>query len=131
MIERRIMTQFMIVKNGDAIKCLNCGMVSHHPKDVSYRYCGKCHRFMDMSLMDKMGKDPGILMDMGPDATVQFLNQHFRETALKKLVTSLEEIKKDSEAAHAKIDRDAKYFNALIWAIAAVGFLSIFLRLLY
>lgn len=27
------------------IVCPRCGSVSHHPKDISERYCGKCHRF--------------------------------------------------------------------------------------
>lgn len=51
--------------------------------------------------------------------------------SLEELVESLEEIRKDSEAEHAKIDRQAKYLNIFIWVLAGVGFLSIFLRLLY
>ena len=27
------------------IVCPRCGAVSHHPKDISERYCGRCHRF--------------------------------------------------------------------------------------
>jgi hypothetical protein len=30
-----------------AIKCLICERVSYHPKDISERYCGFCHRFHD------------------------------------------------------------------------------------
>jgi ribosomal protein S27AE len=30
-----------------AIKCLKCGLTSHHPEDVRQRYCGKCHVFHD------------------------------------------------------------------------------------
>ena len=30
-----------------AIKCHTCGLTSYHPKDVSHRYCGKCHIFHD------------------------------------------------------------------------------------
>jgi hypothetical protein len=29
------------------IVCPRCGAVSHHPKDISERYCGRCHRFHD------------------------------------------------------------------------------------
>lgn len=29
------------------IVCPRCGVVSHNPKDVSERYCGRCHRFHD------------------------------------------------------------------------------------
>lgn len=27
------------------IVCPRCGSVSHHPQDISERYCGRCHRF--------------------------------------------------------------------------------------
>lgn len=29
----------------DGITCPQCGMTSHHPKDVSEKYCGNCHQF--------------------------------------------------------------------------------------
>lgn len=29
----------------EAITCLLCGRTSHHPKDISERYCGNCHMF--------------------------------------------------------------------------------------
>jgi hypothetical protein len=29
------------------IVCPRCGAVSHHPKDITERYCGRCHRFHD------------------------------------------------------------------------------------
>lgn len=38
---------FAILENGLAIKCLHCGMTSHNPNDVAFRYCGNCHRFHD------------------------------------------------------------------------------------
>lgn len=28
-----------------AIKCLECGRTSHHPKDIAELYCGNCHKF--------------------------------------------------------------------------------------
>jgi ribosomal protein S27AE len=28
-----------------SITCPKCGMTSHHPKDISERYCGRCHQF--------------------------------------------------------------------------------------
>ncbi|KKM93620.1 hypothetical protein LCGC14_1206510 [marine sediment metagenome] len=27
--------------------CPNCGMVSHHPDDISHQYCGNCHKYVD------------------------------------------------------------------------------------
>lgn len=27
------------------VVCPRCGAVSHHPKDITERYCGRCHRF--------------------------------------------------------------------------------------
>jgi hypothetical protein len=52
------MTRYEIVEGGEAIKCLACGLTSHHPKDVEHRYCGKCHVFHnDEDLKDKLGVD--------------------------------------------------------------------------
>lgn len=31
------------------IVCPRCGAVSHHPKDITERYCGRCHRFHEES----------------------------------------------------------------------------------
>ena len=28
-----------------SIRCLLCGLISYHPRDVSERYCGHCHIF--------------------------------------------------------------------------------------
>lgn len=36
---------YRILDHGYAIQCLHCGLISHHPEDVTHRYCGKCHRF--------------------------------------------------------------------------------------
>ncbi len=36
---------YEIIEDGKAIKCLNCGLTSWHPKDVQHRYCGNCHEF--------------------------------------------------------------------------------------
>ncbi len=30
---------------GMSIQCLLCGLISHHPRDVEERYCGRCHSF--------------------------------------------------------------------------------------
>jgi hypothetical protein len=38
---------YEIVEEGQAIKCLVCGLTSWHPQDVEYRFCGKCDRFHD------------------------------------------------------------------------------------
>jgi ribosomal protein S27AE len=32
---------------GNTITCALCGLTSHHPDDVSRRYCGRCHEFLD------------------------------------------------------------------------------------
>lgn len=29
----------------DAILCTRCGAISHHPQDVTQRYCGRCRLF--------------------------------------------------------------------------------------
>ena len=34
-------------EDGKSIKCLRCGMTSHHPTDVEQRYCANCHVFLD------------------------------------------------------------------------------------
>lgn len=31
-----------------SITCPVCEMTSYHPKDIEYRYCGKCHQFHDL-----------------------------------------------------------------------------------
>lgn len=36
---------YTINLDGSAITCLRCGLTSHHPMDVSHRYCGQCHVF--------------------------------------------------------------------------------------
>lgn len=35
---------YQVLRGGetDAILCLRCGAVSHHPADVAQRYCGRC-----------------------------------------------------------------------------------------
>lgn len=38
----------LLVDGGNAIMCLQCGMVSHNVNDVAQRYCGSCHRFHAM-----------------------------------------------------------------------------------
>lgn len=30
-----------------SVVCPGCGVESHHPKDIEYRYCARCHRFHD------------------------------------------------------------------------------------
>jgi hypothetical protein len=44
-------------RNADAepptfITCPQCGMTSHNPNDVAYRYCGNCHQFHDQMRPD-------------------------------------------------------------------------------
>ena len=60
------MNDYLIIKNGKAIRCMKCGIVSHHPKDVEFKYCSKCDRFLESSLeywskydQDKLAEDLG------------------------------------------------------------------------
>ncbi len=39
--------QQLLQEAGASITCPRCGMTSHNPKDVLYRYCGNCHQFHD------------------------------------------------------------------------------------
>lgn len=39
------MKTYLLVQGGTAILCLRCGLVSHHPKDISELYCGHCHQY--------------------------------------------------------------------------------------
>jgi len=40
------MTYELLEEEGrPAIRCLVCGLVSHHPDDVDNLYCGRCHKF--------------------------------------------------------------------------------------
>lgn len=32
-----------------SITCPTCGMTSYHPKDIEFRFCGKCDKFHDGS----------------------------------------------------------------------------------
>lgn len=45
---RNVQIPFMLFTNegGEyAIKCGACGLTSHNPSDVKYRYCGSCKKF--------------------------------------------------------------------------------------
>jgi len=37
--------RFVILNEGQAIKCLTCGHTSWHPDDVRQRFCGYCKVF--------------------------------------------------------------------------------------
>ena len=43
------------------IKCLICGMVSYHPKDIEYRYCGNCRRFHPILDSERDRQRDGVL----------------------------------------------------------------------
>lgn len=51
-------TEYVIAEDGRSITCLCCGLTSHNPNDVAYRYCGGCHRFMgdDIASLGKSEK---------------------------------------------------------------------------
>lgn len=36
-----------IVEKPPSFTCPRCGAVSYNPHDISYRYCGRCHVFVD------------------------------------------------------------------------------------
>lgn len=59
------MKTYEIVEDGQAIKCLVCGMTSWHPKDVEHHFCGKCDSFHDdlasvAELVDARGLGPRV-----------------------------------------------------------------------
>ncbi len=33
-----------------AFTCPHCGRVSHNPTDIAQRYCGACHRFLEVEI---------------------------------------------------------------------------------
>ncbi len=45
---------YEIINDGEAIKCLKCGMISHQPMDVKYRWCGKCNICLDPLMVDEV-----------------------------------------------------------------------------
>jgi hypothetical protein len=40
--------EYMVSETHSAILCLTCGMVSRNPNDVSNKFCGNCHKFLDV-----------------------------------------------------------------------------------
>jgi hypothetical protein len=38
----------------ESFTCPDCGRTSHHPMDVTNRYCGACHRFHPLSARDEL-----------------------------------------------------------------------------
>jgi hypothetical protein len=38
---------------GPYIVCPRCGTVSHHPMDITERYCGVCHQYHDDGEIDR------------------------------------------------------------------------------
>jgi hypothetical protein len=47
---------------GHAIICLLCGLRSHNPNDVFFKYCGRCHLFHEderlKALTQRVGEIP-------------------------------------------------------------------------
>lgn len=37
-----------------SITCPQCGWTSHHPADVKWRFCGRCHQYHDKMYITKM-----------------------------------------------------------------------------
>jgi len=40
-----VIPPYLILKSGQSIMCLSCGMESHSPDDVRHRFCGHCKRY--------------------------------------------------------------------------------------
>jgi hypothetical protein len=85
---------------GHAIKCFNCGLTSYHPKDVSNRFCGKCHifhedlrqyaktpRFSDGLMDSEMALSPEYMKALGidPDMLTGDTSYSTQEAALSIL----------------------------------------------
>jgi hypothetical protein len=49
--------KYVILDDGAAIKCTTCGMTSHNPNDVRFRYCGNCHTFHDTPIHTAVFED--------------------------------------------------------------------------
>jgi Zn finger protein HypA/HybF involved in hydrogenase expression len=52
--ERRLITEtrqhireYELAKERPSITCPRCSLTSYHPKDISERYCGRCHAWHD------------------------------------------------------------------------------------
>ncbi len=65
------MGEFLIVKNGTAIKCMICSTVSDNPHDVCDHYCRKCERTLEPGLTPqrtvyKKMKLPSLRLGMAP-----------------------------------------------------------------
>jgi hypothetical protein len=52
------MNNYEITAAGKAIRCLICGAISYHPKDIEERYCGRCHIFHDEKIVLLSGNRP-------------------------------------------------------------------------
>lgn len=39
--------RYEIINNGEAIRCLSCGLTSYNHGDIQMKYCGNCRRFHD------------------------------------------------------------------------------------
>jgi hypothetical protein len=42
-----------------SITCPQCGRTSHHPRDVAEQYCGNCHQWHDLMLLQELLKITG------------------------------------------------------------------------
>ena len=60
---------YEIGNDGNSIKCLDCGMRSYHPIDVSERYCGNCHEFHDIKQMVQEVEAEMLMLCRETDAT--------------------------------------------------------------
>ncbi len=52
-------SSFVVDDVNASIMFLPCGLISFNPSDVTYRYCGKCKRFISKNFLDLTGRQEG------------------------------------------------------------------------
>ncbi len=128
------MSDFLIVKNGEAIKCMACDSVSHHPMDIKYKYCGKCKRFIDSDRLGWTDLEPEYIHGMGRNRFTQYMQQEVKDNAAKHLDKfSKEMLKIHQEHAERSAEIDRNFRNRMIACgvlILVVVLLTVFEALL-
>lgn len=74
---------YTIAADGRSITCSLCGRTSHNPNDVEYRYCGNCHRFLDIPDLVRNGKLEALRRRLRmdhPHRATQLVRQATQET---------------------------------------------------
>ena len=61
------------------IRCLVCGAVSHNPNDVEQLYCGRCHEFHEVMMLQEQASpdNPAVIaLDMVKRGAVPWADGH-------------------------------------------------------